>query len=187
MSSSEVHLDLGSIAINCTTEDIGATFSWLLEEMKAAIPRLRPDERAVLRRILAHKSKSLTVSDLFPEFTRESEGHKTLRRLRAAQFIRPAKTGRWEANERIEVKPFGGLVWAQCGEACLFGDGTINSHENERDQAEGDAEIPLALSAQNQLDEEVNVHLEDEDFADWNDLLDVQDYSKEKAKKNARV
>jgi len=178
MPKSEVQIDLATTTINCTIEEIEATFSWLLVEMHAALPRLRPDERAVLRRIMTNVSGSLTVSDVFPEFTRESEGHKTLRRLRAGQFIRPAKTGRWEPNERIELKPFGWLVWNRCGEASLFRDGTVNGHAPEPDEGADDEVIDLASPDVNDLEAEAAMLLKDEDASNWDgDLMDVQDFS----------
>jgi hypothetical protein len=60
------------------------------------------------------------VADVFPGFAREGEGHKTLRRFRAAQFVRPARTGRWDPDERIEVKRFARLMWDRVGEAVIF-------------------------------------------------------------------
>jgi hypothetical protein len=57
---------------------------------------------------------------LFPEFARECEAHKTLRRLRAAQFIYPKNTGRWEPDEQIAVTPFARLMWDNIGEDRIF-------------------------------------------------------------------
>ena len=83
----ELELDLGAITIRCTPNEIAATLAWLFLEMQTATPRLRPDERAILHRIMANENGALTVGDLFPDFSRESEGHKTLRRLRAATHL----------------------------------------------------------------------------------------------------
>jgi hypothetical protein len=186
MPKSEVQIDLGTTTINCTIEEIEATFAWLLVEMHAAIPRLRPDERAVLRRIMANESGSLTVSDVFPKFTRESEGHKTLRRLRAGQFIRPAKTGRWEPNERIELKPFGWLVWNRCGEAALFNDGTVSDPVPEHYDAGDDVVLDLASPDVNDLEAEAAMLLKDGDVANWDDdLLDVQDFANDSKDRRA--
>jgi hypothetical protein len=88
--------------------------------MRSVIPFLRSDERETLRWIMSQESGSLTVRDVFPVFTRESESHKSLRRLRAAQFIRPAESGRWNPDERIEVKPFARLMWDRVGEDVIF-------------------------------------------------------------------
>ena len=74
----------------------------------------------MLREIMSRESGALTVADIFPEFARESEGHRTLRRLRAAQFVRPARTGRWDPIEPIEVKPFARLMWDHIGEDAIF-------------------------------------------------------------------
>lgn len=170
-------IDLGTIALNCTLEEIEATFYWLLVEMRAALPILRPDERAVLRRIMANESGSLKVSDLFSDFKRDSEGHKTLRRLRAAQFIRPSRTGRWDADERIEVKPFGWLVWNRCGEASLFKDVNLG-HASECDASTSDAVIDLTSPDVNQSEPVVCNGIQDDDVSDRDDLLDVMDFSR---------
>ena len=122
MSVSELELDLGTAAMSCTTEEVAAVFAALLREMRAVAGRLRPDERVALRLIMSRDSGTLSVGEVFRGFARESEAHKTLRRLRAAQFVRPAKTGRWDPDERIEVKPFARLVWDRVGEGTIFAD-----------------------------------------------------------------
>ena len=88
MTQSPVQLDLGSATMNCTAEEIAATLASLLNEMRLVIPRPREDERDLLRQIMSRDSGTLRVADVFPDFARESEGHKTLRRLRA-EFVRP--------------------------------------------------------------------------------------------------
>jgi hypothetical protein len=185
MPSSRVQIPLGTITINCTIEEIADTYHWLLVEMRDAIPRLRPDERSVLRQIMAQKSKSLTVSDVFPEFTRESEAHKTLRRLRAAQFIRPAVTGRWEPDEHIEVKPFGLLMWRQCGEDLIFGNGHSNNGHAKNHAAESsiEAESPeldLAAPGVNEPDLNESVLLANDAIVESDDdLRDLLSYAKD--------
>ncbi|WP_439621084.1 hypothetical protein [Gemmata sp.] len=120
MNLTEIEIDLGSVAMNCTGPEIGAVFAGLLREMQRMAPRLRADEVNALREVMSRESGTLTVGELFPEFERESEPHLTLRRLRAAQFIRPGRSGRWAVNEPIEVKPFARLVWDRLGEGALF-------------------------------------------------------------------
>jgi hypothetical protein len=97
-------------------------FAGLLREMRVAVPFICTAERQALRQIMAHESGALTVGDLFPDFSRESEALITLRRLRTAQFIRPAGKDVWERDSRIEVKPFARLAWARLGEAAIFGE-----------------------------------------------------------------
>ena len=144
MNNSKVHVKLDAFTIHCSAKEIADTFAWLLEEMRAATPRLRPDERAALRKIMSRESGSLTVGDVFPAFAREGEAHKTLRRLRAAQFIRPARSGRWGPDEPIELKPFGKLMWNRIGEAAIFNDSAGG--------AEGEGifdQVPEAANAEN--------------------------------------
>jgi hypothetical protein len=120
MTQTLIEIDLGAIAMSCTADEIAATLAALLGEMRAVIPKLRQDERDVLRQIMSQDSATLTVADVFPDFARESEGHKTLRRLRAAQFVRPARTGRWDPDGLIEIKPFARLMWDHIGEDAIF-------------------------------------------------------------------
>jgi hypothetical protein len=142
MRQSELELDLGTVTMNCTPEEVASTLASLLGEMRAVIPMLRPDERDTLRRIMAEESAALTVGDVFPDFERESEAHKTLRRLRAAQFIRPARTGRWDPPERIEVKPFARLMWDRVGEAVIFSDASEAAARASAPVAEPEAAEP---------------------------------------------
>jgi hypothetical protein len=120
MTAPQVAFDLDAVKVPCTAEDLRATFGWLLLEMRAAAKVLRADERAVLRKIMSHTGGVLTVRDLFPEFQREGEAHKTLRRLRATQFVYPKKTGRWEPGEPVAVTPFARKMWDSLGEERLF-------------------------------------------------------------------
>lgn len=120
MSLSEIDLDLGTVTMQCTAPEVARIFAGLLREMQRMIPRLRSDEVDILRQIMFQESGTVTVAQLFPDFARESEAHFTLRRLRAAQFIRPARTGRWEPDEPIEVKPFARLMWDHIGEEEIF-------------------------------------------------------------------
>jgi hypothetical protein len=136
MSVSELELDLGTATMNCTTDEVAAVFGALLREMRAVAGRLRPDERVALRLIMSRDSGTLSVGEVFRGFARESESHKTLRRLRAAQFVRPARTGRWDPDERIEVKPLARLVWDRVGE------GTIFAADPEEVVLNGDEVIP---------------------------------------------
>jgi len=129
MKPSELEIDLGSTTMVCTRREIGDTLSALLGEMRVVLPKLRDDEREALRRIMSADRGSLTVREVFPDFARENEAHKTLRRLRAAQFVRPAVSGRWDPEERIEVKPFARLMWDHVGEEAIFAPATGHAEE----------------------------------------------------------
>jgi len=121
MRLSQLELNLNPNLISCTTDEIEATLAAYLREMRSVARLLRADERVALRKIMSNESGTLTVADVFRGFSRDSEAHKTLRRLRAAQFIRPAKTGRWDADEPIEIRPFGQLMWDKVGENEICG------------------------------------------------------------------
>jgi hypothetical protein len=120
MKLTDIEIDLGSATMSCAASEVGEVFAGLLGEMRRMAPCLRGDEVNALREVMRHETGTLTVGELFPDFERESEPHLTLRRLRAAQFIRPGRSGRWAADEPIEVKPFARLVWDRLGEESLF-------------------------------------------------------------------
>lgn len=120
MKTSQVSFELDTVTVPCTARDLKQTFGWLLSEMRAVAKILRPDEREFLRKVMNHTGDTLIVGAVFPGFKRDSEAHKTLRRLRAAQFVYPPNTGRWEADESITVTPFARLLWASIGEDRIF-------------------------------------------------------------------
>ncbi len=122
LSHSELELDLGPVVVSCTEDEVAAVFAALFREMRAAAPFIRPDERDALRHIMAHEGGTLTVADVFPDFVRDSDALTTLRKLRTAQFIRPAGKDMWDRGERIDVRPFARLVWDRLGEAAVFDD-----------------------------------------------------------------
>ena len=151
MNESPIEIPLGSHTMSCTTEEIATTLGALLAEMRSVIPRLREDERDVLRQIMSQESGTLRVANVFPEFARESEAHKTLRRLRAAQFVRPSRSGCWHPGEPIEVKPFARLMWDHIGEDAIF-DGIAPA------APAAPAAVPMAAAA----DEVVDLGLNEE-------------------------
>jgi hypothetical protein len=138
MSVSELELDLGTAAMSCTAEELAAAMASFLREMRSVAALLRPDERVALRMIMSRESGTLSVGEVFRGFSRDSEAHKTLRRLRAAQFVRPAKSGSWNSEEYIEVKPFARLIWDRVGE------GTIFAEESADVVLNGEEDLPMA-------------------------------------------
>jgi hypothetical protein len=144
MAQSELALDLGTETLTCTAEEIAAVCAALLREMRAAVPFIRPEERAALRRIMSYNSAALTVADLFPDFVRESPAHVALRRLRTAQFILPAGRDAWERDQHIAIKPFARLVWDRLGEAAIFGEVPAPVDKDEIDLAVPEVNAPEA-------------------------------------------
>jgi hypothetical protein len=135
MRRSEIELDLGAETLSCTAAEVATAFAALLREMRAALPFIRPAERAALRQIMARESGTLTVAEVFPDFAREGAAHVALRRLRTAQFIIPAGRDMWERDRRIAVKPFARLVWDRLGEAAIFGEKPARADEGVVDLA----------------------------------------------------
>lgn len=131
----ELELDLGPVTIGCTPDELAAALGGVLHEMRAAAPFLGPDERDALRRIMAADGPP-AVADVFPDFARDSAAHDALRKLRTAQFVRPAGPDRWDAGGRIEVKPVARLLWDRAGEVGIFG---------PADEPEASEDIDLSL------------------------------------------
>ncbi|MBN9122319.1 MAG: hypothetical protein J0I06_24795 [Planctomycetes bacterium] len=145
----ELELDLGAETIRCTAEEVAHALAGLLREMRAAAPFVTPEERETLRFIMSHPSGALTVGDLFPDFDRHSAALTALRRLRTAQFIRPAGRDHWEAGEHIEIKPFARLLWARLGEAAIFGDAPAErEHEQIAIPSDEEAAIEPAVGSE---------------------------------------
>jgi hypothetical protein len=166
MNFSELDIDLGITTMNCTTDEVAEMLISLLNEMRLVALKLRADERVALRRIMSQESGTLAVGDVFRGFTRESEAHKTLRRLRAAQFVRPAITGRWDPDERIEVKAFARLMWDRVGEAGIFSDSPVPVQPPRDDE-----DVLLMLNEPAASEQETRR---------WDDeVLDLHDYPEE--------
>jgi hypothetical protein len=184
MKLSALELDLGTVTMSCTTNEVAATLAALLREMRLVLPRLREDEREVLRHIMSRDSGSLTVGHLFPDFARESEAHKTLRRLRAAQFVRPALTGRWDLAEPIEVKPFARLMWDHVGEAEIFAGSDVCPMAAPAEEAPAAEAAPAAgeePAGEEELaagEEPAVVEAAERPAAAWDDddVLDLREY-----------
>ncbi len=154
MSMSELEINLGTATMNCSPDDVAATFAALLHDIRAVARKLRADERVALRMIMSRESGALTVGEVFRGFTRESEGHKTLRRLRAAQFVRPTENGCWEAAGRIEVKAFAKLLWDHIGEGAIFSE---ERPDREEEPEHHEEEAAIFKMAPVQEDDAINL------------------------------
>jgi hypothetical protein len=174
-SETELALDLGSETIHCSTEEVATALAGLLREMRAAAPFVTPEERETLRLIMSHPGGTLTVGDLFPDFERDSDALTALRRLRTAQFIRPAERDRWEAGERIEIKPFARLVWEKLGESAIFGDTPEEAEEPEGESEEVSEDIDLSLPGVDAPDNAETLRVVNKGAATW-DEADVLDF-----------
>jgi hypothetical protein len=120
MKPSGVDVALDTVTVPCSAKDLRATFGWLLIEMRSFGAVLSPAERGLLRKIMAHEGAPFLVNELFPKFERGGAEHAMLRHLRAALFIRPEKTGRWEPDEPVAVTPFARMLWERIGEERIF-------------------------------------------------------------------
>jgi hypothetical protein len=83
--------------------------------MKALSDKVPVAERRRILETVEKRSGSITVGELFPDFSRDSPEHKSpeheyLRLLREAQFIRPVEGSTWRPEKRIEMKRFGAFM-----------------------------------------------------------------------------
>ncbi|QJW94851.1 hypothetical protein [Frigoriglobus tundricola] len=159
MTQSDIEFDLGTATLSCTVEDVAATFAGMLQEMRAAALFVPADERAVLRRIMGRASGTYTVEDVFPDFARDSGALTTLRRLRTAQFIRPAGRDMWDRGERIAIKPFARLVWDRLGEDAIF------APAEDAPEAAAADEVDLAAPEVDELGSRETARLESDELA----------------------
>ena len=166
MTQTELEFDLGTATMSCTAEEVATALAGLLREMREAAPFISTEERAALRWIMAHESGTLTVGSVFPHFARDSAELVTLRKLRTAQFIRPAGRDMWDSGEYIAVKPFARLVWDRL------------PPEEEPPAAVPVEEIDLALPEVNEADSKETVRLKHAGAAKWDDD-DVLDFLKD--------
>lgn len=167
MTQSDIEFDLGSVTMSCTAEDIAATFTGMLQEMRAAAVFVRADEREALRRIMSQESGTFTVAEVFPDFARNTDALTSLRRLRTAQFIRPAGRDMWERTERIAIKPFARLVWDRLGEDAFFApDKPADAAAEEVDLAHPGVDEPGSKQTNRLKNKQVAVW-EDDDVLDF--------------------
>ncbi len=169
MTQSDIEFDLVTATMSCTADEVATTFAGMLREMQAAAPFIAQHERETLRWIMAHDSGSMTVGSVFPNFARDTEALTTLRKLRTAQFIRPAGRDMWDRDEHIAIKPFARLVWDRLGEDAIFGP------EEETPAAVPVEEIDLSLPEVNEPESKETVRLKNKDVAQWDDD-DVLDF-----------
>src|SRR5437016_6111753 len=115
MHLKEFELHLGVLKLTFSAEEVDQTLRSIVNEMRSITSTLDHADRDLLRTIMK-SNRQMRVNELLPDFARGSAAHETLRKLRDAQFIRPAGSGPWKVDTVIEVKPFGRLMWAKLGE-----------------------------------------------------------------------
>ena len=115
-----VTINLGFMSAKFVADELNSTFEELVGEMRAITSALNQTERDVLERLMEVQSGEVRVGELFEDFQRETEAHNALRKLRDAQFVKPAEGGRWKADKHILLKPFGVLMWRKIGPSKLF-------------------------------------------------------------------
>jgi hypothetical protein len=120
MRLAKVTLNLGVVTAEFEIDRLEGVLGDILREMRTITGALNTADREMLRHLMSRPSGSLKVIDIYPNFTRESDEHTALRRLREAQFIRPLGNGNWQAGKFIEIKSFGRLMWEAVGEQDLF-------------------------------------------------------------------
>jgi hypothetical protein len=145
MTDNALELDIGPVHVNCTRKEIARVFAGMLREVRAAAEHLDETDRRALRFIMSRPNRSLAVSDVFPEFERNSHEHAALRRLRTAQFVLPVGPDKWDRDTVIDTKPFARFLWDRFGEPLLFDETALPAPPVLSDA--DDAETPSPGSA----------------------------------------
>ena len=115
----DVKVNLGFMSVTFVEDELEDALKDFVEEMRNITGELGQLEIKALDKIM-NTDKELSVTDIFPDFTRGSLEHETLRKLRDAQFIRPLQGGRWKSDKTLMKKPFGVLMWKKIGKEKLF-------------------------------------------------------------------
>lgn len=93
-----IKLKLLGAEIELTAEQADRALNELIQEVVESARGLSESELQLFEKI--HEVHgSVTLQELVPGFTRKSEAHEQLRRLRSMKLIRPNEGGRWETNK----------------------------------------------------------------------------------------
>lgn len=112
--------------IELTTTQASKTLEELIGAIKRIVKEITDNEKEQLEKIMQAESGHYTVKQVFPNFNRADDNPalKTLRKFRDAQFVRPQGGGQWQREKKIEIKPFGKVIWEKVGSEKLFDSGT---------------------------------------------------------------
>jgi hypothetical protein len=105
LSIKGIKLQLFGAGIELTPDQADRALNELMQEVVESTHDLSPSDIQLFERI--HEVRgSLAVQELIPGFTRGSEEHKQLRRLRDLKLVRPSEGGKWEAIKHPVVTRF---------------------------------------------------------------------------------
>lgn len=108
--SKELILKIAGAEIKLTGAEAADALSDLFAELDTVLDsHLTAEERAFFLRVLS-LPRVPTVSELLPDFQRNTPEHKMLRALRGVYFIRPSEGGPWQANKHVQVTTLGRIV-----------------------------------------------------------------------------
>jgi hypothetical protein len=96
--------------IEVTPDQADRALNEMMEEVAESMNGLSQSEIELFERVREARGER-TIHDLIPEFTRESDSHNELRRLRDRKLIRPSEGGKWEGGKRPVVTRFAEIFW----------------------------------------------------------------------------
>jgi hypothetical protein len=105
LSIKAIKVKLLGAEIEVTPDQADRALNEMMEEVAESLNGLSPSEIGLFDRVRESRGER-TVKDLIPEFTRGSDSHNELRRLRDRKLIRPSEGGKWEAGKRPVVTRF---------------------------------------------------------------------------------
>jgi hypothetical protein len=91
--------------IEVTPDQADRALNEMMGEVAESMNGLSQSEIELFERVREARGER-TVRDLIPEFTRGSDSHNELRRLRDRKLIRPSEGGKWEAAKHPVVTRF---------------------------------------------------------------------------------
>jgi hypothetical protein len=112
---------IGVLKFRLASSEAQRALQEFFADMKDLIDKVPPAERQRVLPVVESRDGSVRVEEIYQGFQRESKEHEYLRALRDAQFIRPVRGGRFEADKTLGLKPFGRLMLRHQREYILTG------------------------------------------------------------------
>ena len=106
-------IDLAGPGFMLRTERNGV--AEMLSDLLTDVRDLSREDKDLFMKIRNRISRSgkVSVQDLFPDFTMDSDAYKTLRSLQCSHLIRPAKGRQWDKESFIQLTVFGDRLAVQ--------------------------------------------------------------------------
>jgi hypothetical protein len=105
LSIKTIKIKLLGAEIEVTPDQADHALNEMMEEAAESLNGLSQSEIRLFEKVREARGER-TLQELIPEFTRNSDSHEELRRLRDRKLIRPNEGGKWELGKRPVVTRF---------------------------------------------------------------------------------